>query len=71
MKLFGKISIKHQFCRYNQGASRDLIYYKPFISKSKLYGPLTLTIRYDLTWSVCANEGIEISSTHECFRNLS
>ena len=32
--------------------------------------PLTLTIRDDLTRSVCVNEGGEISSTHECFRNL-
>ena len=70
IKLFDKEFSKHQLCRYNQGASRDLIYYKPVVSKSKVYVPLTLTIRDDLTWSVCVNEGVEISSTHECFRNL-
>ena len=68
--MFDKEFSKHQLCRYNQGASRDLIYCKPVLSKSKVYVPLTLTIMDDLTWSVCVNEGVEISSTHECFRNL-
>ena len=42
IKLFDKKFSNHQFCRYNQGASRDLIYFKPVISKSKVYVPLTI-----------------------------
>ena len=70
IKFFDKEFSKHQFCQYNQGASKDLIYYKPVISKSKVYVPSTFAIKDDLTWSVCVNEGIEISSTHEYFKNL-
>ena len=66
VKLFDKKFSNHQFCRYNQGASRYLIYCKPVISKSKVYVPLTLAIRDDLAWSVCVTEGI----THGCFMGM-
>ena len=66
VKLFYKKFSNHQFCRYNQGASMYLIYCKPVISKSKVYVPLTLAIRDDLTWSVCVTEGI----THGCFMGM-
>ena len=42
IKLFDKKFSNHQFCWYNHGASRDLIYFKPVISKSKVYVPLTI-----------------------------
>ena len=42
------------------GSIKGTVYYKLVISKSKVYVPLTLTIRDDLTWSVCVNEDIEI-----------
>ena len=64
--MFGKEFSKYQFCPYNEGASRDLIYYKPVISISKVYVPLTLTIRDDLTWSVCVKNFFNSQS----FRNL-
>ena len=70
IKLFDKEFSNHQFCRYNQGASRYLFYYKPVISKSKVYVPLALAIRDDLTWSVCVTEGIEISPNHGWFMGM-
>ena len=42
-----------------------LIYCKPVISKSKVYVPLTLAIRDDLTWSVCVTEGITLDVLSE------
>ena len=70
VKLFDKEFSNHQFCRYNQGASRYLIYCKPVVWKSKIYVPLTLAIRDDLTWSVCVTEGAELTSTHVCFMGM-
>ena len=51
--------IKHKSF-FIKGASTKTLYKLQTLTESKVYVPFTLTIRDDLTWSVCVNEGIEI-----------
>ena len=71
IKRFDKEFSNHQFCRYNQWASRYLFYYKPLILENLKcmchWHKGWSAIRDDLTWSVCVTKGIEISSNNGCF----